>query len=456
MSPIAIHDVTPAVISSATSTRSLSVKKVWSPVAISSVVREIRNPIREVIAGIDLGGAIAAGSKPFLNLGLGDPSVYGNFPPAEAALDAIHHSLRSGKSDGYPASVGYAATRQAVADYFNIGEHDSIKKEDIIMTHGASGALESAISVLADHTKNIILPRPLFTAYETMAGSTGCEIRYYNLIPEQNWEIDLASLGAQIDENTACVLINNPCNPCGSNWSTAHLEALARLASLRRVVIVSDEVYAGMAWDVSGPRPAHADDKRVQGKFNPGVFTPYASIATNAPVLTVGAVSKRWLAPGWRLGWVIVSDPQGVLNEVREGLEKWAFRIQGPNSTMQGALPEIFVNTPESFFTKTLADLERVGLKLYERLAQIPGLKPLRPQGAMYLVCGGLTEENFPGFADDKDFVGAFKKEENVLVLPGACFRLEGFVRFVTTVPLPVLMEACDRLEAFCLRHRKA
>lgn len=90
--------------------------------------------IREVIAGIDLGGAIAAGSKPFLNLGLGDPSVYGNFPPAEAALDAIHHSLRSGKSDGYPASVGYAATRQAVADYFNIGEHDSIKKEDIIMT----------------------------------------------------------------------------------------------------------------------------------------------------------------------------------------------------------------------------------------------------------------------------------------------------------------------------------
>lgn len=52
---------------------------------------------------------------------------------------------------------------------------------------------------------------------------------------------------------------------------------------------------------------------------------------------------------------------------------------------MQGALPEIFVNTPESFFTKTLADLERVGLKLYERLAQIPGLKPLRPQGAMYV-----------------------------------------------------------------------
>jgi tyrosine aminotransferase len=87
-------------------------------------------------------------------------------------------------------------------------------------------------------------------------------------------------------------------------------------------------------------------------------------------------------------------------------------------------------------------------------------------------MCGGLENFDFP---DDKAFVTALHKEELVFILPGACFRfvwflasfllrsltlsfpasLDGFMRFVTTVPLPVLMDACDRIEAFCSRHRK-
>lgn len=73
-------------------------------------------------------------------------------------------------------------------------------------------------------------------------------------------------------------------------------------------------VYAGMAWNVTGPQPTVAP--AVQGKFNKGVFTPYASVATESPALIMGAISKRWLAPGWRLGWVIVHDPVKVLEEV--------------------------------------------------------------------------------------------------------------------------------------------
>ncbi|KAL8279280.1 hypothetical protein RQP46_008317 [Phenoliferia psychrophenolica] len=402
MSPIAITES----IAPTPTSRPKAVLKAWKPVATSAVVKKIRNPIREIIAGIDLGGAAATGAKPFLNLGLGDPSVYGNFPPPKEALDAIEESLRSGKSDGYPDSVGYAVAREAVANYFDEGEGGAwrVKKEDVVMTHGASGALEMAFSVLADETKNVLFPKPLFTAYETMITATGASIRYYDLLPESNWEVDL-------------------------------------------------NFYAGMAWTVSGPRPASADAVRVQGKFNRGVFTPYASVAGTSPVVILGAVSKRWLAPGWRLGWVILHDPLNVLAEVREGLGKWAFRIQGPNSTMQRALPALLANTPEAFFTHAMDDLADVGQQLFDRLAKIPGLQPLLPQGAMYLMCGGLTTANFPAFANDVELVRALLSEEKMLILPGSCFRLEGFLRFVTTVPLPTLMEACDRLEAFCRRH---
>ncbi|GAA5928571.1 hypothetical protein JCM3775_004568 [Rhodotorula graminis] len=428
--------------------------KPWKTVNVSSGVKRISNPIREILAGIDLSAPVAQGPKQLVNLGLGDPSVFGNHAPAPESIAAIEESLKSGRSLGYPESVGYADAREAVANYFDEGPNGNwrVTKNDVVMTHGASGALEMAISVLADETKNVLFPRPLFTAYETMSAISRCEIRYYDLLPEQDWEVDLAHLESLIDENTAFVMLNNPSNPCGSNWSEKHLRDIAALMAKHQTLVITDEVYAGLAWDVTGPRPAAADAPRVEGKFNRGVFTPYASICGPSPCLVVGAVSKRWLAPGWRLGWVIVHDPLGVLAEVRGGLAKWAFRIQGPNSTMQRALPAILANTPERFYLDTMAELKRTGEALYDRLERIPGLTPRRPQGAMYLCCqySGLDLE------DDKAFVTAFYDEERVFILPGAAFRLDGYIRFVTTTPLPVLMDACDRLEAFCKRHVKS
>ncbi|GAA5977593.1 hypothetical protein JCM21900_000538 [Sporobolomyces salmonicolor] len=444
--PIAIHEV-PAVNGHPS--------KPWKKVQVSRQVQRISNPIREIISGIDLSAPPEQGvDKPLINLGLGDPSVFGNFPPAQQSLEAIEASLRSGRSFGYPASVGYPDAQAAVAHYFDEGEGGNwrIQKDDVVLTHGASGALEMAISVLAEQGKNVLFPKPLFTAYETMAATCGVEFRYYNLHPG-SWEVDIPHLESLIDDNTAFVMLNNPSNPCGSNWSEAHLRDLAEVMARRQVVVIADEVYAGLAWDVSGPTPPAASAPRVEGKFNRGVFTPYASICGSSPCLVVGAVSKRWLAPGWRLGWVVIHDPLNVLSDVRGGLGKWAFRIQGPNSTMQRALPAILANTPESFYVDTMNKLQKVGVELHARLSKIPGLKPLLPQGAMYLMCGGL--ENFE-FENDKAFITALHEEERVFILPGACFRLDGYMRFVTTTPLNVLLDACDRIEAFCSRHRKA
>lgn len=121
---------------------------------------------------------------------------------------------------------------------------------------------------------------------------------------------------------------------------------------------------------------------------------------------------------------------------------------------MQCALPALLANTPESFYEQTMSTLQHTSTALFNRLSLIPGLRPILPQGAMYLVCGGL--DNFE-FADELGFFEALYKEENVFILPGACFRMDGFaaVRFVTTVPLANLLDAADRIEAFCARHPK-
>lgn len=163
MSPIAISDSTIRTTATIADLKKMNAApKAWAPVSMSSVVKTIGNrksqpharrgpradsflflaAIREVLAGVDLSAA-ASGDKPLLNLALGDPSVYGNLPPPVEALDAIEKSLRSGKSDGYPQSVGYPIAREAVAKYFDEGEGGwRIKPEDVVMTHGASGALD--------------------------------------------------------------------------------------------------------------------------------------------------------------------------------------------------------------------------------------------------------------------------------------------------------------------------
>lgn len=246
-------------------------------------------------------------------------------------------------------------------------------------------------------------------------------------------------------------LSRSPSNPCGSNWPEAHLRDIAGVARRHRVPVIADEVYAGLAWDVSFGKKPLRTEPRKQGKFNPGAFTSFASICGEVPTLHLGGLSKRWLAPGWRTGWIIVHDPLSVLDDVREAMSRYAARLQGPSSAVQVALPKILADTPESFFVETMDQIKEAGDKLYERVKTIPGLEPIRPAGAMYLMVGGL--DNFPAFKSDNEFVRALMEEQNFLILPGACFRLDNHLRFVTTMPWDKLSDACDRLEEFCAKY---
>lgn len=163
---------------------------------------------------------------------------------------------------------------------------------------GCSGALDLCVTVLADEGQNILMPRPGFSLYQTLAMSKGIECRYYDLLPEKNWEIDLAHLESLVDGRTAAIVVNNPSNPCGSVYSREHLLDILRVAEKTRVPIIADEIYADMA-------------------FRPHRFYPLASLTETVPVLAVGGLAKRYLVPGWRVGWVLVHDRRGLFTEVR-------------------------------------------------------------------------------------------------------------------------------------------
>lgn len=159
---------------------------------------------------------------------------------------------------------------------------------------------------------------------------------------------------AAIDAQTAAIVINNPSNPCGSVFSRQHLLDILAVAARHRVPIIADEIYEHLVFP--GER-----------------YHSLGSLSADVPILSCSGLTKRFLVPGWRMGWIVVHDRGGVLDEVRAGLQRLSQRIIGSNTLVQGALPAILENTPAAFYEDTAS-------RLQVRAARCSGLpqSPLR------------------------------------------------------------------------------
>jgi tyrosine aminotransferase len=115
------------------------------------------------------------------------------------------------------------------------------------------------------------------------------------------------------------------------------------VAAKHHVPIIADEIYCDLV-------------------FKGNTFYPMASLTTEVPVLSVGGLAKKWLVPGWRVGWIVIHDRHDIFKaSVREGLLNLSQVILGPNSVIQAALQDILHNTPQQFYQDTIDQLEVSG-----------------------------------------------------------------------------------------------
>ncbi|CAG8434523.1 5337_t:CDS:2 [Diversispora eburnea] len=341
----------------------------------SIVSKRTVNPIREVVCNMK---TVPNPDKEQISLALGDPTVFGNFKIPESCSEEARLAL------------------------------------DVFLASGASDALNIAIGALCDEGQNILLPRPGFSLYTTLAKSKGIECRYYDLL-------------------AICILINNPSNPCGSNFSSQHLESILAVAEAYKLVIITDEIYEDMV-------------------FGDTKFYPLASLTKVVPILKISGLAKRFLVPGWRVGWIFVYDQNEILSEIRKSLFSLSNMILGANSLLQYSLPDIILNTPEEFFQETNKKLEFNAKLSVEALSSIPGLNVIIPQGAMYIMIG-INIDELKDVKNDVEFSEKLLQEESVMVLPGECFHYPNYVRIVFTAPPEKLQEAYGRIKEFFVRH---
>ncbi|XP_066570039.1 tyrosine aminotransferase isoform X2 [Amia ocellicauda] len=406
-----------------------NMKPKWD-IKASEMSKKTLNPIRAIV---DAMKCEPNPNKQKISLALGDPTVFGNLPTDDEVLNAVKEAIDSHKYNGYAPSVGYRESREAVANFYSCPEAP-LETEDVILTSGCSQAIELSIGVLCNPGQNILVPCPGFSLYKTLAVSMGIEVKLYNLLPEESWEIDLKHLESLIDDKTACIVVNNPSNPCGSVFSKAHLQRILAVASKHCVPILADEIYGDMVF--------------------PGyTFHGMAPLTSDVPILSCGGLAKRWLVPGWRMGWILIHDRNNAFGpEIREGLVKLSQRILGPCTLVQGAIKSILNNTSQGFYEGTISFLQSNSDICYTALSTVPGLTPIKPSGAMYIMVG-IDMDHFPEFQNDVEFTERLITEQSVCCLPATPFEYPNFFRIVVTVPQDMMVEACNRIQEFCEQH---
>nr|AIV98133.1 tyrosine aminotransferase 2 [Scutellaria baicalensis] len=377
-------------------------------------------------------------TRPVIPLGHGDPSAFPSFGTTPFAVDAVCAALRSALFNGYSSTVGIPSARRAIAEYLSKDLPYELSPDDVFLTIGCSQALEAIISILARPGANILLPRPGFPYYEARAGFSHLEFRHFDLLPENDWEVDLASVETLCDENTVAMVIINPGNPCGNVFKYDHLKKVAEAAKKLGIMVISDEVYDHLA-------------------FGSCPFVPMGVFGSIVPVVTLGSISKRWIVPGWRMGWLVTNDPHGILTKqgIVESIKGFLNITSDPATFMQGAIPEILENTPSHFFEKIIGTLKETAEICYERTKEIPYITcPSKPEGSMFV----MVKLNLPlldDIEDDLDFCSKLAKEESVILLPGLAVGLKNWIRVTFAIEPSSLEDGFRRIKDFCQRHAK-
>ncbi|MFN4131966.1 MAG: aminotransferase class I/II-fold pyridoxal phosphate-dependent enzyme [Caldimicrobium sp.] len=361
--------------------------------------------------------------KDLLYLNIGDPVKY-NFTTPRHLIEAAYRAMLENQNS-YSDSEGVPEALSAITEY---AKKKGIEPVDIYITQGASEAIEFAIAALVNPSENILLPCPCYPLYQAITSKLGIEVRFYYLNEEANWEPDLASIESSIDKNTRAIVIINPNNPTGAIYSKEILLKILEIAKTHNLVIFSDEIY---------------DQFVLEEEIE---HISIASLAKEHPVITFNGLSKCYFAPGWRVGWGIISGEKELLEDYIEAIHKLArARLCAPHP-LQYAIPAALLNE-NGYMKEVIPQLRRRRDLLVEGLNNIPYISCVKPIGAFY----AFPRIHIPNISD-LEFVKRLILEEGVVLVHGSGFGQKPGTKHFRIIFLPeehILLEGLARIERF-------
>jgi alanine-synthesizing transaminase len=395
------------------------------PVAsrISGFVYAIRNIVAEA-------RKVEAAGRTVRYLNIGDPIPFGFSTPSHL-IAAVERAMRDGHN-GYAPSPGIAAAREAVAsELASRGMETS--PERVVITSGTSEGIELALTALADAGTDVLVPLPTYPLYTAVLAKIGARPLYYRTDPDRGWLPDLDHLRSLVTPATRALVVIDPNNPTGAAYPVDIRRALVEVAERHNIPILADEVYGDLAY--AGPVPS------------------LASIDPDAAVLSFSSLSKAYLAPGWRAGWLAASRTTR-LDDVVAAIKKLADGRLCSTAPMQHAIVAALTGDRSHQDSFRSALRERATLTA-SRLSAMPGVSCVTPTAAFY----AMPKIDLPPGRSDEDYVLGLLRATGILCVHGSGFGLpapDGFLRIVFLAPPSDLAAIYDDMAAFTREFRSA
>lgn len=383
---------------------------------VGSFTYAIRNIVTEA-------KKIEAAGRTVRYLNIGDPIPFG-FKTPPHLIDAVSRAMRDGQN-GYTASVGVVPAREAVAaEYARRGV--PVSPDRVVITSGTSEGIELTLGALADAGDEVLVPTPTYPLYTAVLGKLGARAVYYRTDPARHWMPDLDDVRRLVTPATRAIVMIDPNNPTGAVYPEATRRAFIELAERTGVPILADEVYSDLGFD--GPTPL------------------LGSLAPDAPIISFSSLSKGFVAPGWRAGWLAVGRSDR-LDEVLAAIKKLADgRLCSPGPMQFAIAPAL--GGDRSHQREFVRELKLRADLTMSRVGSIPGMTCVTPRAAFYAM---PSVRLHPGHTDE-DFVLGLLRATGILCVYGSGFGLpadQGFFRVVFLAPPDDLSAVYDDLATF-------
>ncbi|AGB04016.1 aspartate/tyrosine/aromatic aminotransferase [Aciduliprofundum sp. MAR08-339] len=379
---------------------------------IEYAIRDVLVPARELEKkGIEV-----------LKLNIGDPIKY-DFKTPEHIRKAAAEAVMNSRSE-YSPSEGLPELREAIVEKEkNYGV--DITTDDVVVTTGVTEALMLIFAAALDPGEEILVPGPTYPPYITYPTFYDGKAISYRTVEEDEWQPDIDDIRRKITSKTKAIAVINPNNPTGAYYGEKVLREIADLAGEHGIFLISDEIYDKMLYD---------DE-----------FISPAKIAKDVPMIILNGISKVYLAPGWRIGYLAIRDAEGKLEDIRDGIMRQARARLCANTPLQlGYLAAL--KGPQDHIRKTMDILRKRRDYVTKRVGEIDGLSVVPPNGAFYMFI------KIEGCNDDKKFVLDLLRKKHVLTVHGSGFCPvygRGHFRIVNLPPVEYLERAFDRIEEF-------
>ncbi|HEX3738651.1 MAG TPA: aminotransferase class I/II-fold pyridoxal phosphate-dependent enzyme [Terriglobales bacterium] len=388
-------------------------------IAPAQRLENLRYAIRDLVS---LADEVKHQGHKVLYLNVGDPNIFDFAPPAHV-IEAAYRAMRDNKN-GYAPSAGVPEALDAIRGESKKNGLTTV--QDVFITNGAGEAVDLCLTALLNPGDNVLTPRPDYPLYPAVLCKVGAEPNPYFLNEDDGWQPELDDIKKKINSRTKAIVLINPNNPTGALCTRKMLQDLAELARKNNLLIIADEIY----------------DKLI---LDGGEHISIAAVAPDVPVVTIGGLSKNYLAPGWRMGWGIVSGEASAVKPYIEGIHKMLRARLSANHPEQYAIKPA-LEGPQDHLIEVRRKLTARRDLTVETCNSIPGMSCVPPRGAFY----AFPRIDVP--EDDATWVKQLLLEKHILTVQGSGFGQKPGSKHFRIVFLPqeeMLKQAYSEIRDF-------